>query len=436
MQQIRFEQEKMNNYMVVPCVVELDRNSYGEEILEQVKIPGLMNYEIREIDGEQTLYYRLKYRTSLKQVLGDLKMTFELVKNMLSSIVDVLKQTEEYLLDSDAIIWKSEYIFVEVSSGRLSFAYYPKVPSENNSLKNLLVELIQYVEKSNQKTYLYLMGFYNLVTNPDYTREQLEQYVAYDCEGNEKADEEEYKKMESIDENSEKKKEASIIKSVSKDINISDNSKKSRLATTILAAVNLVVVCLLLFDVWTYQYIWVLIVTLFLLFVAFLVTGSGREDENPDRIMEEYMNERRKEQGKEYRQQRRRGDVIMNSNHAALRENNQRIVVEDYYTGLCLKSMNPKEFDDLIIDTGSIVLGRMKSGCNYLLKQSRISRMHAKIVKKDDGVFLIDLNSTNGTYLNDEKITGGTEYLLKEGDVVSLANIVTFVVVVNNVVDK
>ena len=44
-------------------------------------------------------------------------------------------------------------------------------------------------------------------------------------------------------------------------------------------------------------------------------------------------------------------------------------------------------------------------------------------------MYLLDLNSTNGTFLNDNAIISGKEYLLSEGDVVALSYMAIFVVV-------
>ena len=43
-----------------------------------------------------------------------------------------------------------------------------------------------------------------------------------------------------------------------------------------------------------------------------------------------------------------------------------------------------------------------------------ISRVHAKIICRNNQTFLIDLNSRNGTELDGEIIQPETEYLLKE----------------------
>jgi pSer/pThr/pTyr-binding forkhead associated (FHA) protein len=52
---------------------------------------------------------------------------------------------------------------------------------------------------------------------------------------------------------------------------------------------------------------------------------------------------------------------------------------------------------------GTIVLGRSRS-CDLTLKTPDASRRHAEIVCTDSGWLLRDLGSTNGTYLNSERI--------------------------------
>lgn len=427
MRQICFQREKMNSYMVMTCDEKLNRNIYSEAILENAKIPGLMNYEIRDVDGEQTLYYKLVYRTSLKQVLGDVKLTFDLLETMISSMVDVIKQTEEYLLDSGSIIWKSEYVFIEIHSGKLSFAYYPKMQEENNSIKNLLVELFQYVEKNNRQAYQYLMEFYNLVTNPDCTLKQMEQYTRNNHVDSNDFVSEMYQEDPLVISTKQEKK-VSCLQNKKDDVSL----KKNRFVIMILIAVNLIVSVLLLLDIWTYQYIWVLIVTLFLLFVAFLSGYPKKEEESPDKIMEEYFKEHREDQHRDYYQQSNIRREMTDMETTVLCTEYQEIVTEDAPRELCLKSMNPQKYSDIYIEKNSIVLGCMLGSCSYLIKENGISRMHAKLIKKEDGLFLIDMNSTNGTYLNDELLVGGKEYLLEEGDVISLARLVTFAVTVRS----
>ena len=62
--------------------------------------------------------------------------------------------------------------------------------------------------------------------------------------------------------------------------------------------------------------------------------------------------------------------------------------------------------------------------------QCGVSRSHAIIVVKDNGLWLRALSGTNGTQVNDVTLTTGQEYLLRDGDELKLGVLrlkVTFV---------
>jgi pSer/pThr/pTyr-binding forkhead associated (FHA) protein len=53
-------------------------------------------------------------------------------------------------------------------------------------------------------------------------------------------------------------------------------------------------------------------------------------------------------------------------------------------------------------------------------ERSGVSRRHARILKRPDGIYLEDLNSTNFTFLNRKRLQPGQTYLLKDGDEIRL----------------
>jgi pSer/pThr/pTyr-binding forkhead associated (FHA) protein len=55
------------------------------------------------------------------------------------------------------------------------------------------------------------------------------------------------------------------------------------------------------------------------------------------------------------------------------------------------------------IDKPRLVIGR--AGADILLNDPECSRQHAAIEVSDDKVFLVDLGSTNGTYMADKRVT-------------------------------
>lgn len=64
-----------------------------------------------------------------------------------------------------------------------------------------------------------------------------------------------------------------------------------------------------------------------------------------------------------------------------------------------------------------LLLGR-GTDCDYVLDDTQASRQHALIEKGDDGFTLTDQDSSNGTFVNEERIYGPV--LLSEGDAVRI----------------
>jgi serine protease Do len=60
-------------------------------------------------------------------------------------------------------------------------------------------------------------------------------------------------------------------------------------------------------------------------------------------------------------------------------------------------------------------IGRERTICEIVLDNPKVSRLHAEVVSIDGKVLLIDRNSSNGTYVNDQKID---KRYLNDGDII------------------
>jgi pSer/pThr/pTyr-binding forkhead associated (FHA) protein len=68
-----------------------------------------------------------------------------------------------------------------------------------------------------------------------------------------------------------------------------------------------------------------------------------------------------------------------------------------------------------------LTVGRA-AGCHIALDDRFVSQLHARMFRRDDQCFLEDLGSTNGTFLNDDKVTSPA--LIRKGDHVRIGNFV------------
>jgi hypothetical protein len=70
-----------------------------------------------------------------------------------------------------------------------------------------------------------------------------------------------------------------------------------------------------------------------------------------------------------------------------------------------------------------LIIGREES-CDIVIPDRQVSRQHARIYPSNEGVFLEDLGSKNGTYLNSQRIVNPQQ--LHEGDEIRIAFTQTF----------
>jgi hypothetical protein len=65
------------------------------------------------------------------------------------------------------------------------------------------------------------------------------------------------------------------------------------------------------------------------------------------------------------------------------------------------------------LSTGMIMIGR-GSDCQLVLEDDYVSTRHARVVTGDSGLYIEDLGSTNGTYVNGMRITAPTTITLQD----------------------
>ena len=73
--------------------------------------------------------------------------------------------------------------------------------------------------------------------------------------------------------------------------------------------------------------------------------------------------------------------------------------------------------------SSELIIGREES-CDIVIPDRQVSRQHARIYPSSEGVFLEDLGSKNGTYLNSQRVVDPQQ--LHEGDEIRIAFTQTF----------
>ena len=68
-------------------------------------------------------------------------------------------------------------------------------------------------------------------------------------------------------------------------------------------------------------------------------------------------------------------------------------------------------------------IGKLKEEADFILKDNSISRIHARFYQEKKEIYIMDLNSTNGTCKNGFRIPANQKVLVEEGDELTFGKI-------------
>lgn len=74
------------------------------------------------------------------------------------------------------------------------------------------------------------------------------------------------------------------------------------------------------------------------------------------------------------------------------------------------------------LDKKSILVGRMGSFVDHVVSSTAVGKVHAELINEENEYFIIDSNSRNGTFINDERLKPNTKVRIGNNDVIRFAN--------------
>ena len=90
---------------------------------------------------------------------------------------------------------------------------------------------------------------------------------------------------------------------------------------------------------------------------------------------------------------------------------------------IVLKTTNRDPVIMVMPDKYPFVIGKSKRSCDFSVSSNVVSRVHARINYENEEFTIEDLNSTNGTFVNDERLKPHEVKIIERGDVVKLADL-------------
>ena len=143
-----YVRELNHNYMIVIPETDTIIESFEIEMIGQNQIQGLLEFEIRYVDGKQTFLYEISSKQSITNLYASSEMNFEMITGLIQATYQMIYTVEEYLLDMNHILIDPEYLFFDIEKREYFFVFFPeKIQEENiarhdSSHNNLLFKIL------------------------------------------------------------------------------------------------------------------------------------------------------------------------------------------------------------------------------------------------------------------------------------------------------
>lgn len=355
--------------MKAECVRDLNRkylvmtddsDGYQTEMLIRNKAEGFIPVKKIDWDNEIRLYYDITGKQSLDKGFVKRKISYQELSELLYSISCQVKECNRLFLDVSGIVLSPEYIFMDLSTDRFYWIFYPG-NKDSHEIMDLAEYLLEHIDNGNHAAVRTVYELYRRAKEGSIDAENLYEILKAEKEEEENINTKAGEDFPNRDKNVSLNKE--------KEIN------KGKIERTIDR----------LFD---------------------LMKSKLPEKKPPEKEFEFDKYEPDLSEEEDTLEDTEFGTVLI-----SLPEGNSRKLIS-----------RDNSIPDAKLDFFPCVLGSRQDCVDILLNDRSVSRMHAQIDESQGKLFLYDLNSTNGTFLNGQRLKA-EEREIKEGDEIQIGNV-------------
>lgn len=364
--EISYKKDGNRNTMTIQDM-DIDENDYKLQMVMNNHIDGIMPMKIEHINNNSIINYNISSKTRLSDLYARKQMSGKELYSFIKDIKVVVEKMNEYLLDINSIAFDVELIYFNRQTGRYEFCYVPKKQGDFQiEIRDLFDKLLEYINHNDKEAVMIAYGIQQLTIGVDFTLQDILK-CAYENMQNsqpEKPDNQEKWEM------SEEKADT--------DIRNEPVEKKKGLWDAIQA----------------------------------LFRKKDKYRTADEAAWEDYIGEEEPlvvaEDEEPYNQREERTMIL--TNPAMIKP----IVLTAIGTETPIK-IKPVDFP--------YIIGKSQCSCNFCIDSAVVSRVHMRMLEELDDFFVEDLNSTNGTFINGEKLEPHKPQQINTGDKLTIANI-------------
>lgn len=448
-----YKRDLNHNYLIIEEEEEINTASYQVRMLAGNVIPSLLRCHLQNLDGKNIFYYEITSKQSVASFYDGKKIGTEEIRMLLGGFICIMEEMAEYLMNPQQLLLLPEYVYLDIESGKVFFCCLPGTGREVQAqFRELMEYILPKIAHEDQEAVLLGYGVYRKMLEPGFQLEVIKEAVYQTGRENLKEEEEKTEKMKA--EKEQILSDFPLPEKTEKKISEDDQKKKSSgwwWAAGCGAGVLVMLGILGLSLAGIFPWI-----------PAELIFGCGIAAFGMGGFIMWTAEEKNKkrDQKAEWRQKIGKGaennengsekTEIPQENHYVEMENSQasqdgwESLGEDGAKGdpnvwneaygetvalsagkssgpASLVSREPGELATIYLEQEITVVGKLFNAADAVIQVPTVSRVHARIRKKEGAYYLADMNSRNGTMVNGQLLKSGEEYQLHDEDEVDFA---------------
>ena len=467
-----YKRDMNHNYLILYGEDEINTDAYQVRMLVGNVIPSVLKCRIQGMDGRFLIYFDITSKQALNILYEERKMKIEDLNLIFGVFVLVMEDAAEYLINPGQFLLSPEYIYADVEKKKIYFCMMPGYEKDIKNQFQLLVEyILPKIDHEDSQAVLLGYGVYKRTMEDCFLLEHIKEDL-YKVQGQKDREKEAEKDIwKSGEENQD------VLNIHIKEDYLEDDEpgmefvregeapkKRGLLYKAGMIGVAAVLLCLITVAVLSGYLPYmetgtVLGIIIVLATGVMLVTYIIKKKKNPGIYPRKNIRERENEtlrkktktnteiktntadydkSGSEWfgRDSLEMFEINKVKQQIPTEEKREKRLYEqshpDYGETVVLSagavsgpaslvSKEPGELATIYLNEDLTVIGKLENACDAVIDLPTVSRIHAKIRKREEAYYLTDMNSRNGTSVNGRLLRPEEEYQLEPEDEIDFA---------------
>lgn len=450
-----YKRDMNHNYLILHGEEVPDTDSYQVRMLVGNGMPSLLKCRLQGIDGNFLIYYDITSKQSVASMYETKKMGLEDLRLIFGGFVQVMEEMAEYLMNPGQLLVQPEYMYLDVEKKKLYFCCMPgKAGDVREDFRVLTEYILPKIDHEDGDAVILGYGVYRRALEDTFHLEYVKEEIYKGRDSREKRIPESCKEKE-IDKEKDQFREQYENQSGDspwemetanpfenrdrEDEKKSPVSLRKKILFSILGAFVLIITAgaavlgflpglqagVILSGCAVFLGTGMLVYRFRKKHKGSIEKKRGRQEIQEIQREPIWKTEQEKESGWQPQMSAEEEMSVPQTleEEPKAKDFGETVVLSAGVVQgpATLVSREPGELATIYLQEDMTVIGKMETAVDAVIDLPTVSRIHAKIRRRDQEYYLSDLNSRNGTAVNGRLLKEGEDYQLQNEDEVDFA---------------